>query len=334
MTSQPNQYQPFTLNLIWQEIAPHTWPAAIIPVLTAFALASITGFASNWYFMPEIANTPIITLTIVWALLLICVLMQSSVNVFNDYYDYVKGVDTIENSSDDVTDAVLVYNNINPKDVLKLAVGMLIAAFVIGVYIIIVAGWIPLAIGIVGAIIVALYSAGKTPISYYPIGEAVSGIVMGGLITLACYYVLTGSLNFMVLLYSIPCIIGIGLIMLTNNTCDIVKDAEAHRKTLPVLIGHDKARNLYHMLLLVWICAIVVMSIVALILGNQNVVVAIAAVVMVIPFMLLIVYPQLRALWRNPLNANMRDIAMPQILSVNITLGLFYIATLLIGQVL
>lgn len=48
-------------------------------------------------------------------LLLICVLMQSAVNVFNDYFDYVKGTDSEDNSSDDAFDAVLVYNNINPE---------------------------------------------------------------------------------------------------------------------------------------------------------------------------------------------------------------------------
>ena len=50
----------------------------------------------------------------VCALLAICILMQASVNTFNDYYDFVKGADSEEDNVD-VTDAVLVYNHINPR---------------------------------------------------------------------------------------------------------------------------------------------------------------------------------------------------------------------------
>ena len=133
--------------------------------------------------------------------------MQSAVNTFNDYYDFVKGTDS-DDDCVDPSDAVLVYNNINPKSALALAVSFLVVAFALGVYAIIEAGWIPLVIAIVGALFVVLYSAGSSPISYLPLGEAVSGIVMGGLIPLAVYQVITGQLNFFVLVWSIPTIIG------------------------------------------------------------------------------------------------------------------------------
>ncbi len=334
MADTEAQYERFTPHLMWQEVAPHTWPAAILPVLTAFGFATIHGFATHWSLIPSVENTPFILMTVVWALLAICILMQSSVNVFNDYYDYIKGVDTIENSSDDVTDAVLVYNHINPRSVLFFAVGMLVAAFGIGIYIIIVAGWVPLILGIIGAVIVALYSAGKTPISYFPVGELISGFVMGGLITFACYYVLTGTLSWMILVYSLPCVIGIALIMLTNNTCDIEKDIDAHRKTLPVVLGHDKALSLYHCMLAFWLVAIVVLSVAALFVQHADILRVIISVLIAIPFMLLIVYPQMRALWRNPMTSASRDAAMPQILSVNITLGLSYIVMVIGGNVL
>ena len=79
----------------------------------------------------------------VCALLAICILMQALVNTFNDYYDFVKGADSEEDNVD-ITDAVLVYNHINPASALRLAVGLLVAAFAIGVYVIYCAGWIPL----------------------------------------------------------------------------------------------------------------------------------------------------------------------------------------------
>ena len=115
------------------------------------------------------------------------------------------------------------------------------------------AGFVPLVIALMGALFVVLYSAGKSPISYLPLGEVVSGVVMGGLIPLAVYLVLTGELDFTILLLSIPTILGVGLIMFTNNTCDIERDIPSGRKTLSVVLGRTNSRALYRLLVIVWI---------------------------------------------------------------------------------
>ena len=293
-------YSPLTPRLMVQLAAPHTWPAAIMPCLFAYAAAATALQSVN-------------TLTTI-VLLCICILMQASVNTFNDYYDYVKGADSKDDDVDP-TDAVLVYNNVNPKNVLVFAISLLVVAFALGVYIIWQAGIIPLVIGLIGAVIVVLYSAGKTPISYLPIGECVSGVVMGGLIPLACYQALTLQLNFLILLWAIPFIIGIGLIMMTNNTCDIEKDRLSHRKTLPTLLDRPQARALYHGLMITWFSVIVTVIVIWFTPGW-----------LVCLFMLLAGYPIALALWRNPLNGQTRIAAMGSITSLNVVLGAFYAA--------
>lgn len=295
-------YGRFTLRMAVQLAAPHTWPAAILPVLVATAAAA--------------ATTGAVSAVMACVLLVICVLMQASVNTFNDYYDYVKGADSADDNVDP-TDAVLVYNNVNPRAALGLAVGFLVAAFGLGVYVIWQAGWIPLALGVVGAIIVVLYSAGKTPISYLPIGELVSGFVMGGLIPLACYQALTGAFDLRALLWAVPTVLGVGLIMFTNNTCDIEKDVESGRRTLSVLLGRDRARKLYHSVVAAWMISIV--ALVALFFTGG---------VIVVPFMLLASYPLVKALIANPLAPASRIGAMAQVCSLNIALGAFYAAAL------
>lgn len=295
-------YGRFTLRMAVQLAAPHTWPAAILPVLVATAAAA--------------ATTGAVSAVMACVLLVICVLMQASVNTFNDYYDYVKGADSADDNVDP-TDAVLVYNNVNPRAALGLAVGFLVAAFGLGVYVIWQAGWIPLALGVVGAIIVVLYSAGKTPISYLPIGELVSGFVMGGLIPLACYQALTGAFDLRALLWAVPTVLGVGLIMFTNNTCDIEKDVESGRRTLSVLLGRDRARKLYHSVVAAWMISIV--ALVALFFTSG---------VIVVPFMLLASYPLVKALIANPLAPASRIGAMAQVCSLNIALGAFYAAAL------
>ena len=288
-----------------QIAAPHTWPAAILPALIAMACAAANGYT--------------VSAVMALVLLAICILMQAAVNTFNDYYDYVKGSDSAEDNVDP-TDAVLVYNNVNPRSALMLAVGFLVVAFTLGAYVIWQAGWIPLAIGIVGAIVVILYSAGKTPISYLPIGELMSGFMMGGLIPLACYQALTKCFNPIMLVWALPTIIGVGLIMLTNNTCDVEKDIESGRKTLPVLLGRSRARTLYHALVWIWIALIIV-----------NVLIWFSGGWPVLVFMLAASIPLLKALLSNPLAPLARIGAMAQICSVNIALGAFYAAAVFAG---
>ncbi len=288
-----------------QIAAPHTWPAAILPALIAMACAAANGYT--------------VSAVMALVLLAICILMQAAVNTFNDYYDYVKGSDSAEDNVDP-TDAVLVYNNVNPRSALMLAVGFLVVAFALGAYVIWQAGWIPLVIGIVGAIVVVLYSAGKTPISYLPIGELMSGFVMGGLIPLACYQALTKCFDPLMLVWALPTIIGVGLIMLTNNTCDVEKDIESGRKTLPVLLGRSRARTFYHALVWIWIALIIV-----------NVLIWFSGGWPVLVFMLAASIPLLKALLSNPLAPPARIGAMAQICSVNIALGAFYAAAVFAG---
>ena len=295
-------YQPLTVKMAVDLAAPHTWPAAVMPAFLAVCFVSTRGHIS-----------------IVLALfcLAIAVLMQASVNTFNDYYDYVKGTDS-EADNVAVDDAVLVYNNVDPRAALRLAIGFLGSAFVLGIPCIVAAGPAPLVIALIGAVFVVAYSAGSSPVSYLPIGEFVSGVVMGGLIPLATYTVLTGELDFMVLVWALPTIIGVGLIMMTNNTSDIERDIHAGRKTLPVLLGRTRAKNVYHVLLIIMLLAVVV-----------NTVAFFSAGCLILPFFLLAAFPLVKALWLNPLIPERRLQSMPQILSVNVVVGAFYAAAVL-----
>ena len=297
----------FTSKHALQLAAPHTWAASVIPVISAGCFAVATGYA--------------ISLLTMLVLLLISVLMQSAVNALNDYMDYVKGSDSIDDDVDP-SDAVLVYQNINPRNALFLSCGFIAAAFLLGIYCIAISGFIPLVIALIGVSIVFLYSGGKTPISYLPIGELVSGFVMGGLITLASYTVLTDSFQLIVLVWSIPVMIGIGLIMMTNNGCDIAKDIEAGRRTLPVMLGHRRTVLVYHGSMIAWyICYIAITAI------------WFPSGLAVIPFALILTAPSFLALWRNPLESDTRRLAMGQVLGFNVYTGIYFLLTVLAGYI-
>jgi 1,4-dihydroxy-2-naphthoate octaprenyltransferase len=227
--------------------APHTWPpASLAPMILGMLLAlDFTGRFS-----------PVLSLV----LLLISVFMQSAANTFNDYFDFVKGLDNKENS-DEPEDAVLVYNRVSPGSVLRLAVLFLAAAGVLGVYVVFLSGPVPLIVGLIGGAVVVIYSAGRFPLSALPLGELVSGFVMGGLIPFGVYAALTGQGNFRIILLSLPCIIGVALVMMTNNLCDIERDALAERKTLPLLLGRKRARKVYLFLFLLMLLSLPVIGV-------------------------------------------------------------------------
>ena len=306
--SKKVSYSPLTPSLAFQLAAPHTWVAAIMPVLFSIEYSAITYSGK-------------VSILLALILLAICILMQSAVNVLNDYFDFKKGTDSAENSSDDAFDAVLVYNNLNPKSVCSLAIGFLIVAAGMGFYLVYLTGWILLVIGLIGALIVFLYSGGKTPISYMPIGELVSGFVMGGLIPLACCYTLSGVFEPLVLLVALPFIFGIGMILFTNNTCDIEKDINAQRKTISVVLGRDMAPNYYRVAILVWIVLIAVLVGLFYPTGMP-----------IVMIMVLAAFPVLRAILNNPLNQKTRDAAMSQIVMLNVILGAFYCLSLTSGS--
>ena len=235
-----------TAKLALQLAAPHTWIASIGPVLFGILFCKLERYPLS--FLKSIL------------LIFTCIFMQSSVNTFNDYVDYIKGNDS-EKDYVEESDAVLIYNSINPKQVLILGIIYLTLGAILGMIACIQSGFLPLGIGCIGGIVILLYSGGPFPISYLPIGEIISGFVMGILIPLGVAAVSDGKFHNEILLYALPLMIGIALIMMTNNGCDIEKDLQAKRYTLPVLLGRKNTKNLYHTLIVIWLLLISSLSI-------------------------------------------------------------------------
>lgn len=216
--------------------APHTWAASVMPSVLALAAA----------YRRQGRVDPVMAV----CLLLVAVLMQSAVNALNDYADYVKGTDTLDNSPESF-DAVIVHG-MNPKTARNLGIAFLGLAFVPGLYAVLRRGAPLLVIGLIGAAIVVLYSFGKTPISYLPLGELISGLVMGGLIPLAGVYMQLGRMEYSVLITALPIILGIAMIMFSNNGCDIERDLPAGRRTLPCVLGRPRTDKAYRFALILW----------------------------------------------------------------------------------
>jgi 1,4-dihydroxy-2-naphthoate octaprenyltransferase len=260
-------YKPFTLKAALELAAPPTWAAAIMPVLVGSAAALLlngtnvlrllsgsgTGGPETLAFLPAVpaafAVSALRAVAVLLLMLLTSVLMQAAANTINDYHDFLAGTDTAKTILDE-HDASIVYNNIDPKSALRFGIALLVCAAVCGLAVVALSSWPLLVAGIVAAVVLVLYGAGPLPLSYLPLGEALSGIVMGGIITGATYFALTLSLTPSVLVVAVPPIVTIALIMQVNNSCDIERDIEAGRRTLPVILGRE--RSIVLMRVLAW----------------------------------------------------------------------------------
>lgn len=237
-----NNYSRITARYALQLAAPHTWAASVCPSLFGICFCRLKGYPLG----PAKAVL----------VLLACVLLQSAVNTLNDYVDFVKGTDSADDNVD-VSDATLVYSGIRPESARNLGIGYLAAGLLAGLLASLGAGPAPILIGAVGGAVVLIYSGGPLPVSALPLGEAVSGFVMGGLIPLGIAACADGKVHWDILFYSLPLICGIALIMMSNNGCDIEKDILAGRRTLPTILGREKTLALYRSLVILWILLLV-----------------------------------------------------------------------------
>lgn len=223
--------------------APGTWAASLCPALFGVLYCWVRGCS-----LPAAKAA---------ALTAACVLLQSAVNTLNDYFDFKDGTDSRSDHVEE-SDSVLVYGGFSPEGAWKLGLFYLAAGAALGLPCCLGRGPAPLAAGLAGSAAVLLYSGGPAPLSHLPLGELLSGFVMGELIPFGVASCAGGPADFQILLWSLPLMLGISLIMMTNNGCDIEKDLRSGRRTFPVILGRQRTRLLYRVQTVLWLALLIV----------------------------------------------------------------------------
>ncbi|MFC2947131.1 1,4-dihydroxy-2-naphthoate polyprenyltransferase [Virgibacillus sediminis] len=207
----------------WRLLRPHTLTASFVPVFIGSMLA-LTEESIN--------------IILFLAMLAASMLIQSATNMFNEYYDFVRGLDTEDSVG---IGGTIVRDGIAPKTILNLALVFFGIAILLGVYICMQSSWWIAVIGLVSMLFGYLYTGGPVPIAYTPLGEAFSGFFMGTIIIGISYFIQTGELTAGVVLVSVPVALFIGGIMMSNNIRDLEGDKENGRKTIAILLGRKNA---------------------------------------------------------------------------------------------
>lgn len=176
-----------------------------------------------------------------FSMLLASIIIQSATNMFNEYYDFTKGLDNADSVG--IGGAIVRYG-IKPKTVFRLALALCFIALLIGVYICYRSTWWLAPIGLVCILAGYLYTGGPCPVAYTPLGELVAGFFMGAVIILISFYIQTGQITTSAILIAVPQSVLVGAILMANNIRDLDGDRTKGRRTLAVLLGRPGAIRL------------------------------------------------------------------------------------------
>ncbi|TWT09294.1 1,4-dihydroxy-2-naphthoate polyprenyltransferase [Planomicrobium sp. CPCC 101079] len=230
-------------KLMWKMTRPHTLTATFAPVILGTVIAA-AAVKIDWLLFA--------------AMMVACLCLQIATNLFNEYYDFKRGLDTAESIG---IGGGIVRHGLKPKNVLAVALVLYVIAAIIGVYICMNSSWWLIAIGAIGMAVGYFYTGGPLPIAYTPFGELASGLLMGTGFVLISFFIQTDTVTPVSLLVSIPVGILVGGINMANNIRDIEEDTKGGRKTLPILLGRDRAINclaVFFFIAYIWIISLVI----------------------------------------------------------------------------
>jgi 1,4-dihydroxy-2-naphthoate octaprenyltransferase len=178
--------------------------------------------------------------------LLLC---HISVNVLNDYYDYISGIDLkTRRTPFSGGSGFLPAASLNPRHVLWFGLTCFLLAVPIGVYFVLVKGWPLLPLLVVAAVCILLYTPLLTKLGW---PEWSPGLGLGALPILGTYFIQTGEYTLPAIVASIPSGILVHNLLLLNEFPDAEADKTAGRKTLPITMGGRGAGIVYSVLTIV-----------------------------------------------------------------------------------
>ncbi len=225
---------------------PRTLPAALAPVIagTGIAAFSGTGWAGG----------------VVWwkagLALIVSLALQVGVNYSNDYSDGIRGTD-----DERVGPMRLVGSGAaTPRAVLTAAGVAFAVAAAAGLVLAATTNWWLLAIGAASIVAAWFYTGGKKPYGYLALGEVMVFVFFGLVAVVGTTYVQIERAPEEAWYAGI----GVGAlacaILVVNNLRDIDGDRLVHKTTLAVVLGQERTRGLYALLVLTAAAAVVAVA--------------------------------------------------------------------------
>lgn len=211
--------RPSAVGAWFMATRPKTLVAGVVPVAVGSAVALREG-----HFQPLVA----------FAALLGALLLQVGTNLANDYYDFKRGADTADRLG---PPRATQQGWLSPGAVLGGALACFGAAFLVGIYLVAVAGLPILVIGLASIAAGLAYTAGPFPLAYNGLGDVFVLVFFGFVAVGGTTYAQAQVVSPLALWAAVPVgLLGVALLAV-NNTRDAKTDAAAGKRTLVVRFG-------------------------------------------------------------------------------------------------
>jgi NitT/TauT family transport system permease protein len=215
---------PGWLAVWWQAVRPFSFTASATPVLVGTAAAIREGV-----FHPGLAVVALLS----------AVGLHAATNLFNDYYDHLRGVDT---SASVGPSRVIQQGLLSPRAVRQGALVLLGVGGLLGLGLVAARGWPVLAVGVASALAGYTYTGGPVPLGYWAVGDVVVFVFMGVVIVVGAYFVQTGTVSASVLWAALPVAALVDAILVVNNLRDLPTDRARGKRTLATVLGPQGTR--------------------------------------------------------------------------------------------
>lgn len=213
-------------------VRPFAYTASLLPVLLGFAIAVSSGFAIRWGLF-------------VFALLgTVC--FHTAANLLNDCFDHQRGLDTdvLPNSG------AVVRGWLSARQVVLAAMILLAVGVACGLVLTYLCGWVVLALGLAGTVIVLSYTLSGFCLKYNGLGDVAIFLAFGVLPVFGTYWVQAQAFSWRPVFWSVPLACYTVAILHANNWRDIDRDRNAHCVTLAGMLGHVGSSVYYRVLVL------------------------------------------------------------------------------------
>ena len=210
----------------------HFIPLTIILVSLGTAIAAYEGSIRWGYFGLALVGS---------------ILVHVTVNVMNDYHDYKDGIDlNTRRTPFSGGSGILPLRLLKPRQAFWFATLSLMTATIIGMYFVLVKGWLLFPLLLVAGFSAYFYNV---CLSRWMVGELFAGLNFGPLVVLGAYYIQTGRYSWEALFASITPGILTACLLFLNEFPDKEADERGGRRHLVIALGREGARYLYIMLI-------------------------------------------------------------------------------------
>jgi 1,4-dihydroxy-2-naphthoate polyprenyltransferase len=173
--------------------------------------------------------------------------IQVGTNLFNDYGDHIRGADTDKRLG---PDRALQQGWFSTGQILGATVLAFAVATALGLYLVHLAGWPIVVIGIASVLSGLLYTGGPYPLAYVGLGDVFVMLFFGLVAVCGSYWIQAKQLTDSVVLSSLAIGALATAILVVNNLRDRAGDKAVGKKTLVVRFGARFGRIEYASLIL------------------------------------------------------------------------------------